>query len=87
MSILCTVLIDIKMTSNFFKFAWFIQACCSAYLSSHQTASDANYWTIRTLFIAMATSWLEESAPALEFLVISSNSCPRNLLLVRIHEA
>ena len=31
--------------------------CCSAYLSScHRTASDVNYWTIRTLFIAMTTS-------------------------------
>ena len=38
---------------------------CSAYLSScHRTASDAKYWTIRALFIAVITLWLEESAPA-----------------------
>ena len=40
-------------------------ACDGAYLSSYQRrASNANYWTIRTLFIAMTTSCLEESAPA-----------------------
>ena len=39
--------------------------CCCAYLSSrHRTASGANCWTIRTLFIALTTSCLEESAPA-----------------------
>ena len=62
MSILWTVLIDIKMTSKFFGFAWFVQGCCcsSAYLSScHQTASDANYWTICTIFIAMTTRVLQ----------------------------
>ena len=38
---------------------------CGTYLSScHQIASDAKYWTIRALFIAMTTSCLEESAPA-----------------------
>ena len=62
-----------------------------AYLSScHRTASDANCWTTRTLFIAVTTSWLEESAPPWEFpmfLWISSNSCPLNLLLVRSHQA
>ena len=37
----------------------------SAYLSPcYWTASDANNWTIRTLFITMTASWLEESAPA-----------------------
>ena len=45
---------------KFFEFFF-----CSAYLSScHQIASDAKYWTIRALFIAMTTSCLEESAPA-----------------------
>ena len=51
------------------------------------------YWTIPILFIALTTSWLEESATALEFptmqlmfLWISSNSCPLNLLLVRSHQ-
>ena len=66
---------------------WYCGSCCSAYLSSCQeTASNAKYWTIRVLFIAMATSWLEESARAEDFpmiLWISSNSCPMNLLLVR----
>ena len=32
--------------------------------SCHQTASDANYWTIQTLFIVLTTSYSEESAPA-----------------------
>ena len=35
-----------------------------AFSSCHRTESDANYWTTRTLFIAMTTSYLEESAPA-----------------------
>ena len=54
------------------------------------SASDANDWMIRTLFIAMTTSYLEEFAPAWEFPVIlwiSSNSCPLNLHLVRSHQA
>ena len=39
--------------------------CCCVYLSSgYRTASDANCWAVRTLFIALATSQLEESAPA-----------------------
>ena len=39
--------------------------CIFNYLSScHRTASDAKYWTIRTLFIAMTASWLEEFASA-----------------------
>ena len=38
---------------------------CSACLSScHQIASDAKYWTIRALFFAKTTSWLEESVLA-----------------------
>ena len=42
--------------------------CCCAYLSyCHQTASDAKYWTIRALFIAVTTSRLEESAPLRSF--------------------
>ena len=72
--------------------------CCSIfnayiqYLSScRRTAADAKYWTICTLFIAMTTSWLEESClgvsndPMLQW--ISSNSCPLNVLLVRSHRA
>ena len=63
--------------------------CCIAYLlSCHQTASDTNYWTIRTLFIAIISSCLEESVPASEFpmfLWVSSNSCPLNLLLFWRH--
>ena len=36
----------------------------SAYLfSCHRTASDAKYWTIRPLFIAMTISWLEKLTP------------------------
>ena len=40
------------------------RCCCScAFLSSCcLTASDANYWTMRTLFFAMTTSCLKESA-------------------------
>ena len=38
--------------------------CCCAYLSFYWTMSDANCWTIYTLFIALTTLWLEESAPA-----------------------
>ena len=38
--------------------------CCIVYLfSRHRTASDTKYCMIRTLFIAMSTSCLEESAP------------------------
>ena len=33
------------------------------------------YCTIRTLFIATAASWLEESAPAWEFPMIRSFQC------------
>ena len=70
-----------------------------AYLPScHCTASDAKYWTIRTLFIAKSTDcpvfrvW---SNPHLligvpidpMFLWPSSNSCPLNLLLVQSHQA
>ena len=61
--------------------------------SCHRTASDANYWTIRALFIAMTTSCSEESALLLgvpsdpKFLWISLNSCPLNWLLVRNHQA
>ena len=41
------------------------ESCCSAYLSScHRTTSDAKSWTIRAFFIAMTTSWSEESATA-----------------------
>ena len=33
------------------------------------TALNANYWTIRTVFIALSTSWLDESVPAYKFLI------------------
>ena len=46
---------------------------CAYLFSCHRTASDAKYWTIRTLIITMTTSWLEESAPASEFPVIQSS--------------
>ena len=47
--------------------------CCCAYLfSCHRTASDANYWRVRTLFITIIISWLEKSAPAKEVPVIQS---------------
>ena len=46
-----------------------------AYLSScHRTVSDANCWTLRTLFISMTTPRLEEFSPALEFPLISNVS-------------
>ena len=45
--------------------------CCCAYVSScHRTSSDAKYWTICAIFIAMTTLWLEESASAQEFPMI-----------------
>ena len=40
------------------------------YPHCHRTASDTNYWTIRTLFIAMTTLRMEESTPAEEFSLI-----------------
>ena len=41
--------------------------CCSSIYSSscHRTASDANYWTIRKLFIAMSTSCLGVSSDSI----------------------
>ena len=46
--------------------------CCFAYSSScYKTASVANCWTIRILFIALTTSYLEESVPAWELPVIN----------------
>ena len=49
----------ISALNSFFDFF------CSAYLSTcHQIASDAKFWTIRALFMAMTTSCLKESAPA-----------------------
>ena len=46
------------------QYEWIICYCCCAYFSScPRTASDANkYWMIRTLFIAITTSWLEGAA-------------------------
>ena len=68
----------------------------SAYLfSCDRTASDANCWTIRALFIVITiTSCLYEIAPAFEFPVFQcfivhvdfSDTCPLNLLLVRSHQ-
>ena len=62
---------------------------------SHRTASDANFWMIRTLFIAItnSTCWeifvsaSEFSSDYSMFLQIFLNSCPVNLLLVRRHQA
>ena len=42
--------------------------CC--YPPVAQQSQTLTYWTIRTLFIAMTTSCLEESAPTEEFTVI-----------------
>ena len=33
------------------------------------TALNANYWTIRTVFIALTTSWLDESVPVYKLLI------------------
>ena len=58
-----------------------------------QRQTLANYWMIGTLFIAVTTSCLEESAPCYRifqdpmFLRIFSHSWPMNLLLVRSHRA
>ena len=64
----------------------FLSFFCSAYLSfCHQIASDAKYWTIRALFIAMTTSCLEESAPAyrsFQWSNILSNICKFRRILV-----
>ena len=50
-----------------------LSCCCCACLSScHLTASDANYWTIRTLFIASTISCLGETAPPHRSFQISS---------------
>ena len=69
--------------------------CCAYSFSCYRTASDANYWMIRTLFIAILSSCLEISAPVWEFplssdpilLWISSNFYPLILLFVRSHLA
>ena len=53
-----------------------------AYLSSwHRTASDAYYWTTLTLFIAMTTSCLEESAPAFHPFI----QCSCEVLRIHVH--
>ena len=33
------------------------------------TALNANYWTIRTVFIALTTSWLDESVSVYKLLI------------------
>ena len=65
-----------------------------AYLSScHRTASDANYWAIRVLFIALTTLCCKKSAPTKVYPVIQC-SCRFFyvfvhwiLLLIRSHQA
>ena len=58
-------------------------SCCRAYLSSyHRTASDDIDWMIHAFLIAVATSWLEESVPAQEFLVIQ---CSCEFLRIFVH--
>ena len=42
--------------------------------SSHGTASDAEHWMLHMLLMAITTSYLEESAPALEFPVSHCSS-------------
>ena len=70
----CKYISALKSFSTFF---------CRAYISScHEIASDAKYWTIRALFIAMTTSCLEESAPAQEFPVIQ---CSCEFLRILVH--
>ena len=58
------------------QYFWVYCCCCcfcGAYWSScHWTASYVNYWTIRTLFIAITTSCFEESAQTYEFPMIRS---------------
>ena len=57
--------------------------CCGAYLSSrHQIASDANYYTIRTLFIAVHILCLKKSAPARSF---QRSQCSCGFLRILVH--